>query len=116
MYTETVAIACLLMLLFVTYHCLSQIFSADANVSTYPSLSHYHKASIHQTTFYVSLLTCASIFKKELERLTHQATPPQATPPPVAHPRCHNPICSAIDGVIPERVDFGPVLQEKTPI
>ena len=69
MNTETVAISRCGMVIFVLFHCLSQVQYAEANLN-YPSLHHYRHAASFRSTFHASLLRCAKISRMSLATMT----------------------------------------------
>lgn len=81
---ETVAITCLIAILIVLFHCLSQTFSSKANLNNYPSLAHYHNAASHRSTYANSLLKVRKIFVKELKAITTNLDEEQSPE------QCHN--------------------------
>ena len=126
---ETVSLTRLIFLLFVTFHRLYQIFSCKEDLDKYPSLYHYRNAANHRRTFHESLLNCAKVFRKEVEKFeeeenneTHPAVvSPTTTSQPITSENITTrvrrtiPSCRPVDGVRPERIDFGAVLTTRTP-
>ena len=114
---ETVAVTRLISILLVLVHRLNQVFTANKDHSIYPSLYHYRVAASRRATFHVSILKCKKIFEQELKVIKNKENvPPPSSPtnrPTNLNRR--NPIRRRVDGVLPERVESGTVLNFKTP-
>ena len=78
----------------------------------------YRKAASFRSTFHNTLLSGHKIFQTELERLAEKENvPPSSCQPPPGNQinRRRNPERQRIDGIIPERIIFAPVLPMQTP-
>ena len=82
---ETVAITRLIAIVIVLFHRLSQIFSSNQNINTYPSLAHYHNAASHWATYHKSLLKVRKIFVNELKAITTDLGEEPSTHQPPNH-------------------------------
>ena len=112
---ETVAITRLIAIIIVLFHHLSQIFSSNQNINTYPSLAHYRNAASHRATYHRSLLKVRNIFAKALEAITTNLDEEPSTQQPPNHQQRRNPCRQKINGVVPVRTAFGATLSSKTP-
>ena len=125
--TETAAITRLLMVNLSLIHRLFQIFSAKDDLHTYASLNLYRHAANERRSFHESLVECGENIEEEIKQIeieeqneaNKENIPPPGTivqpPPRRQQQRRRQPLRQRVDGVLPERLEFGACLPTKTP-
>ena len=108
--TETVALARIIMLLFVTVHRMIQIETSKKDLNRYDSLFCYRNSAAKRTSFHQSLITCSKAFEYAIKEIKSGFSV-LGTP----NFRRTLPNCRRIDGVVPTSTTFGHNLPWRTP-